>query len=245
LHESQIYQFEFPNSLRHDARKIMKRKPATRSKTLSATARIIRSGKSRGTAARITTAPHKSAFQQVVEMIEAARDHAYRAVNTGLIDLYWRVGQFISRKIAADGWGRSTVSDLSAYIRTRRSGIRGFSASNLWRMRQFHDAYTGRTKLAALLRELNWTQNLLILARAKRPEEREFYLRLCVKERWPSRELERQLASARSLSPTLIAEYQTALPNKRLLERKLHEFYQLSLPASKRPGGERRNRRKS
>ncbi|HEX7571387.1 MAG TPA: DUF1016 N-terminal domain-containing protein, partial [Verrucomicrobiae bacterium] len=51
-------------------------------------------------------------------------------------------------------------------------------------------------KLAALLRELNWTQNILILARAKRPEEREFYLRLCAREKWPSRELERQLAGA-------------------------------------------------
>jgi predicted nuclease of restriction endonuclease-like (RecB) superfamily len=139
---------------------------------------------------------HESAFRQVVAMIEAARDHAYRAVNTGLIDFYSRVGEFISRKIVADGWGKNTVSDLSAFIRARRPGINGFSASNLWRMRQFHDTYAGQPKLAALLRELNWTQNLLILARAKHPEEREFYLRLCVREKWPSRELERQLASA-------------------------------------------------
>jgi hypothetical protein len=35
---------------------------------------------------------------------------------------------------------------------------------------------------------------------------------------------------SRTLSPALIAEYQTALPDKRLLQRKLHEFYQLTLP---------------
>ena len=81
-------------------------------------------------------------------------------------------------------------------IRARRPGISGFSASNLWRMRQFHDTFANQPKLAALLRELNWTQNLLILARAKHPEEREFYLRLCAREKWPSRELERQLAGA-------------------------------------------------
>ena len=45
-------------------------------------------------------------------------------------------------------------------------------------MRQFHDTYEGQPKLAALLRKLNWPQNILILARAKRPEEREFYLRV-------------------------------------------------------------------
>jgi len=63
-------------------------------------------------------------------------------------------------------------------------------------MRQFHETYAVQPKLAALLRELNWTQNLLIMARAKRPEEREFYLRLCAREKWPTRELERQLRGA-------------------------------------------------
>gem|GEM_PF-6178104 len=32
-------------------------------------------------------------------------------------------------------------------------------------------------------------------------------------------------------TPALIAEYQTQLPGKQLLQRKLHEFYQLQQPA--------------
>src|SRR5258708_6217813 len=85
-------------------------------------------------------------------------------------------------------------------------------------MRQFHDTYSGQPKLAALLRELNWTKNLLILARAKRPEEREFYLRLCAREKWPSRELERQLDGClferASLSPPKVSAALTQLhPN--------------------------------
>src|SRR5205823_2408938 len=39
-----------------------------------------------------------------------------------------------------------------------------------------------------------------------------------------------EYALARSVSPALIAEYQTALPDKKLLQRKLHEFYQLAAP---------------
>jgi predicted nuclease of restriction endonuclease-like (RecB) superfamily len=139
---------------------------------------------------------HESSFREVVEMIEAARARAYQAVNTELIDLYWRIGEFISRQITAAGWGKNTVSDLSLFIRARRPAISGFSASNLWRMRQFHDTYMGQPKLAPLVRELSWTHNLLILSRSKRPEEREFYLRLCLRERWSKRELERQLAGA-------------------------------------------------
>ncbi len=50
--------------------------------------------------------------------------------------------------------------------------------------------------VAALLRQLPWTHHLIILGQCKRPEEREFYLRTAIRERWSSRELERQLAGA-------------------------------------------------
>src|ERR1017187_3499177 len=82
---------------------------------------------------------------------------------------------------------------MSEFIRARRPGINGFSASNLWRMRQFYKTWRGEKKLSPLVRELSWTNNLLILGKAKREEEREFYLRLATREKWPSRELERQI----------------------------------------------------
>jgi predicted nuclease of restriction endonuclease-like (RecB) superfamily len=46
------------------------------------------------------------------------------------------------------------------------------------------------------VRQLPWTHNLIILSQCKRAEEREFYLRLCVQERWSKRELERQIRLA-------------------------------------------------
>jgi predicted nuclease of restriction endonuclease-like (RecB) superfamily len=63
-------------------------------------------------------------------------------------------------------------------------------------MRQFYESYVSDEKVSALLTQLPWTHNLLILSRSKRPEEREFYLRMAVRERWSSRELERQLNGA-------------------------------------------------
>jgi hypothetical protein len=44
-----------------------------------------------------------------------------------------------------------------------------------------------------------------------------------------------EYALSRSASPALIAEYQTKLPDKRLLQQKLHEFYQLALPGIDKP----------
>lgn len=46
--------------------------------------------------------------------------------------------------------------------------------------------------VSALLRQLPWTHNLIILNQSKRPEERAFYLRQAIQEKWSSRELERQ-----------------------------------------------------
>lgn len=63
-------------------------------------------------------------------------------------------------------------------------------------MRQFHEAYPDRQIVSALLTLLPWTHHLIILGQSKRPEEREFYLHMAVRERWSSRELERQLKGA-------------------------------------------------
>lgn len=134
----------------------------------------------------------EGAFDEVVELIRAARQQAVRAVNTELIELYWRIGDYLHRKIESDGWAKGTVVRLAAYIAQREPGLRGFSSQNLWRMRQFFLAYRDDPKLSSLVRVLPWTHNLIVLGQSKRPEERAFYLRMAAQETWSSRELERQ-----------------------------------------------------
>ena len=174
----------------------MKRKRATKTKSLTSGETIARAGKTRSTGATIPVTPHESSFREVLALIERARQRAFQVVNTELIDLYWQLGELICRRIASDGWGKSTIVSLAAYIRRRDPNARGFSPQNLWRMRQFYDAWRGEKKLSPLLRELSWTNNLFILGKCKRPEEREFYLRMATHEKWPSRQLERQIDSA-------------------------------------------------
>jgi predicted nuclease of restriction endonuclease-like (RecB) superfamily len=135
-------------------------------------------------------------FDEVVSMIQASRHRAMQTVNTELIDLYWRVGEYISRKIETAAWGEGVVENLAAYIAKRHPDIKGFTRPNLFRMRQFFETYRDDKKVSPLVRQLPWTHNLLILSRCKRPEEREFYLKVCLREKWGKRDLERQLAGA-------------------------------------------------
>ncbi len=141
-------------------------------------------------------APVEAAFDEVFRLIEAARSRAFAAANTELVKLYWQIGEYISQRVASDGWGQGTVEALARYIQARSPGVTGYSARNLWRMSQFYETYWNQPKLSPLVTELDWTKNLLILSRCKREEEREFYLRICHRENWGKRELERQLAGA-------------------------------------------------
>jgi predicted nuclease of restriction endonuclease-like (RecB) superfamily len=135
-------------------------------------------------------------FAEVVEMIKSSRGRALTAVNTELVDLYWRVGAYIARKIEAADWGEGVVEQLARYIQQRQPSLKGFTRANLFRMRQFYETYRHDQKVAPLVRQLPWSHNLIILGESKRPEEREFYVRLAIREQWSRRELERQLHAA-------------------------------------------------
>jgi len=136
---------------------------------------------------------HEPAFREIIGLIQSARRRAFQAVNTELIELYWRVGEYISRKLEAATWGEGVVDELARYIARQHPELKGFTRASLFRMRQFFDTYHPYPIVAAVLRQLPWTHHLMILGRCKRPEEREFYLRLAATEKWASRELERQM----------------------------------------------------
>jgi predicted nuclease of restriction endonuclease-like (RecB) superfamily len=137
-----------------------------------------------------------TSFTEIVQLIATAKQRAIQAVNTSLIDLYWQVGEIISRRIASAEWGDGVVNQLADHIAQTQPGLRGFTRRNLFRMRQFYETYKGDAIVSPLLAQLPWTHNLIILSQSKRPEEREFYLRMAVKEKWSSRELERQFETA-------------------------------------------------
>lgn len=135
-------------------------------------------------------------FADIIELIKQSRAAAIKIVNTELITLYWNIGEHISKRVESAEWGQSVVQELAAYIQQNEPDLKGFSDKNLWRMKQFYEAYKDVPNLSPLVREISWTNNLTILGRAKTPEEKEFYLKLCLQEKYSKRELERQIDSS-------------------------------------------------
>ena len=62
-------------------------------------------------------------------------------------------------------------------------------------MKKFYETYKDNDIVTPLVSQISWTNHLLIMSGCKTDEEREFYIRLCIKENYSKRQLERQLDS--------------------------------------------------
>ena len=121
---------------------------------------------------------------EIKEKIRKSQYEAMKAVNTALISLYWGIGQEIYVEQKEKGWGKSIVEVLANEIRKEFPNVKGFSASNLWRMRNFYVTYNGAENLAPLVREISWTKNIAIMEKCKNSLEREFYIKMTKKYGW-------------------------------------------------------------
>jgi predicted nuclease of restriction endonuclease-like (RecB) superfamily len=178
-------------------------------------------------------------FSEIIQLIKQARVNAYQSVNAELINAYWQVGEYISKRIADASWGDKTVDDLASYIQSSHSELKNFNRRGLYRMKQFYQTYynsslivsaprtqlqgndnqSDRNSLAAktinrprkgfsqtdvleitdirgtLLAAVTWTNHRAIFSRCKTEEEREFYIRTSIQEKFNTRELDRQIST--------------------------------------------------
>jgi len=157
-------------------------------------------------------------FSEVVRLIQKARETAFRSVNTELINLYWQVGEYISGKVERAEWGQGVVDRLADYIKEKIAEVKGFNRRGLYRMRQFYETYRDNENVSTLLTQIPWSAHLHILSKTKSMEEKEFYLRLAIKERYSVRELERQIDSGyyerTMLSRTKVSTAVTQIPQE-------------------------------
>lgn len=135
-------------------------------------------------------------FDEIVSIIDHARARALNAVNAELIHMYWNVGEYLSTLCANSSFGDKVIDEVAAFIAQKSPGVKGFNRRGLYRMKQFYETYQNDEFVTALLTQISWTNHLQIMSGSKSREERHFYMQLCAKERYSSRELARQIDSA-------------------------------------------------
>lgn len=85
------------------------------------------------------------------------------------------------------------VETLARDLQAEFPGRNGFSARNLWNMRDFYGEYSALPKLQPLVAEISWAKNLVIMARCKDLLEKEFYLRATARFGWTKAVLQHQI----------------------------------------------------
>ena len=127
-------------------------------------------------------------LNEIKSCIVSARIKAYRSVNKEHIKLYWDIGRSIIERQERYGWGQSVVEKLAVDLTAEFNGAVGYSVQNLWRMRFFYLAYKDSPKLAQLVREIPWGQNIVIMQMVKDSKEREYYISV-LRQRWAGAEM--------------------------------------------------------
>lgn len=131
----------------------------------------------------------------LIHIIEESRQNALKKVNEELIKMYWKVGEFLSKETEHASYGDAYIDEISREIQETFPGIKGFNRRGLYRMKKFYETYKDNDIVTPLVTQISWTNHLLIMSGCKTDEEREFYIRLCIKENYSKRQLERQLDS--------------------------------------------------
>jgi predicted nuclease of restriction endonuclease-like (RecB) superfamily len=132
-------------------------------------------------------------IQDIQQIIFQAQTRAVRSVNTERVLMYWQIGKRIFEEeqegMDRAEYGTYLIKDIASALEPEFGT--SFSARQLERFRQFYRAFSNAS---ALRTEFSWTHYKLLMSIGN-PMKRDFYEAESTKNKWTSRELERQLNS--------------------------------------------------
>lgn len=134
----------------------------------------------------------KIIFQEIKEILQEAKNKVYKVANNTMVEAYWNIGRVIVEKQGGKDkaeYGTALLKNLSKEM-TKEFG-KGFTLTNLKYMRQFYLTFP---KSHALSDQLSWTHYRLLM-RVENENARNFYLEESIKEKWSTRQLERQITT--------------------------------------------------
>lgn len=151
-----------------------------------------------------------------------SRYQAARLANREQLLLYFKTGRLLSEKVKAQKWGTKVLEQIAVDLQSNLPGLKGFSFTNLKKMRQFYEAYSeleirpsataqienpdltvqqkevnligplATTQLEAFY-SISFTHHILLLNRCKKVDERFFYIEHSATQSWSVSIMEHQI----------------------------------------------------
>lgn len=177
-------------------------------------------------------------FDEIIKIVETRKNNAFRKVNEETIKMYWEFGEYVSNRLVDSEWGEKIVTRLAEFMQKNYPTLQGFNKRGLYRMKQFYETYKDYPEIVStLLTQINWSSHIALLSGTKTIEQKEFYIKLAVKENYSTRELTRQISSSyyerymlsdgKAPISTIKLVNEDEVPNTRLLDTYTLEFLNL------------------
>lgn len=154
-------------------------------------------------------------YSSIKEVLQQARQNAYRAVNFAMVSAYWEIGRLITEdelhNQRAD-YGKFILKNLSEKL-SQEFG-KGFDESNLRYMRLFYKAFP---ICDTLRHELSWSHYRRLLS-VENETARIWYMNEAADSVWSTRQLDRQISTLNEGKQMFAAKYKLALPSEEELQ---------------------------
>lgn len=135
-----------------------------------------------------------SCYNDIRKILQAARNNAYTAINTAMVDAYWLIGKRIVEEEQLGEnraqYGQELIKNLSIELNAEFG--KGFSIANLKNFRQFYLTFVNDPKGYTLCSQLSWSHIRLIM-RLDNAQARTWYLIESKTENWSVRQLKRNI----------------------------------------------------
>lgn len=138
---------------------------------------------------------HTNLFADIKQLIEQSRNNIIVSINAEMSMLYWNIGNRINKEVLLDKraeYGKQIIATLWLQL-TIEYGT-AFSEKNLRRMMQFAQVFPEEKIVVSLVRQLSWT-HILALIPIDDPLKREFYVQICILEKWSVRTFRERIQS--------------------------------------------------
>ena len=135
-------------------------------------------------------------INEIKKILKNARQKAYTAVNSAMVEAYWEIGRRIveeeqSGRERAE-YGKEIIKNLSKEL-TEEFG-KGFGERNIRNIRQFYVLFSDYEKWKSLISKLTWTHIQKVL-RVSDEKARIFYLTEAAENMWSVRTLDRNIST--------------------------------------------------
>ena len=135
-------------------------------------------------------------INEIKKILKNARQKAYTAVNSAMVEAYWEIGRRIveeeqSGRERAE-YGKEIIKNLSKEL-TEEFG-KGFGERNIRNIRQFYILFSDYEKWKSLISKLTWTHIQKVL-RVSNEKARIFYLTEAAENMWSVRALDRNIST--------------------------------------------------